>query len=120
MRRLPAPLRRSIAHFRFVYRRMLPDAFFPGSPNGASFEQELEGLLSLSEETILCDFGRPLYDHAGRREAALYGRPAVRKTMLAHAAATGRHGRAAVSELLDEPRAFLRAFATMLGEYWRA
>jgi DNA-binding transcriptional ArsR family regulator len=115
MRGLPAPLKRAVTHFRFVYRWTVPDAFFPGSTTGASFDRELAGLLSLAEETVLCDFGRPLYDHAGHRDAAVYGRPEVRQTMLRRA---GRNGRAAASGLLDDPAAFLRAFAAMLEEYW--
>jgi DNA-binding transcriptional ArsR family regulator len=120
MRRLPAPLKRAMAHFRFVYRWTVPDAFFPGPEGAASFERELAGLLSLGEETVLCDFGRPLYDHAGHREAAVYAQPEVRKTMLRRAAAWSRNGRAAASELLDDPTAFVRTFASMLQEYWHA
>ena len=78
-----------------MYRWTVPEAFFPGSASGASFERELAGLLSLGAETVLCDFGRPLYDHAGDRNVAVYGRPAVRQAMLRRA---GTNGRAAVSD----------------------
>jgi DNA-binding transcriptional ArsR family regulator len=118
MRRLPPALRRSIAHFRFAYRRTVPDSFFPGSSERVSFERELAELRALDEETILCDFGRPLYDHAGRRNADVYRHPSVRRTVLARAAASTRNGRAA-AELLDDPRAFVDGFAAMLEEYWQ-
>jgi DNA-binding transcriptional ArsR family regulator len=117
MRGMPAPLKRAIAHFRFVYRWTVPDAFFPGSASGAPFERELAGLLSLGEETVLSDFGRPLYDHAGHCDAAVHGLHEVRETMLRRA---GRKGRAGASELLDDPAAFLHAFAAVLEEYWHA
>jgi DNA-binding transcriptional ArsR family regulator len=120
MRSLPAPLRRRVAEFGFVYWRTLPDFLAPSADAGfRSFDEELEHLQGHDRETLGLEFLRPLYDHEGRRDPALLTDPAVR----AHALAGSRHLGASpelTGLIFDDPHELARRFAGLLDDYWRA
>lgn len=51
MRALPAPLKRQVAAFAFVYRRHIPDVFAPSPVDELrSFDDELAALRALTKE----------------------------------------------------------------------
>jgi DNA-binding transcriptional ArsR family regulator len=121
MRALPPPLKREIAAFAFVYRWHLPDMLTPfPHDRSASFHAEVERLCSYSPELLLEEFGRPLFDHGGRRGERLFEQPKVRETMLARAATYGPASLGLARLLLDDPAEFARRFARMITDYWDA
>jgi DNA-binding transcriptional ArsR family regulator len=120
MRSLPPKLRKRIGDFAFAYRRTLPDLLAP-SPEAElrSFEEELAALTSRDETTLALEFLRPVYDHAGHRDARLLSRADVRREALANAAALGS-GADVASLIFDDPRRLAREFAELVAEYWQA
>jgi DNA-binding transcriptional ArsR family regulator len=115
MRALPPSLRRRIAELAFVYRRTMPDFFSPAADAGyGSFEDELGRVQSHDDETLALELLRPLYDHAGRRDAALLDDPAVRVHVRDSPAPR-------LAELIfDDPRGLTRIVVELLADYWEA
>jgi hypothetical protein len=67
-RTLPAALRRELAAFSFAYSSFVPEFLMPSPAAGYhTFEDELQALEHLDEETLALGFLRPLYDHRGER-----------------------------------------------------
>ncbi len=120
MRALPAPLKREIAAFAFVYRRHIPDLFAPSPVDDLrSFEDELAALLTLSHGTIALEFSRPLYDHGGRRDPSVVQREEVQKRIVSSARLAG--GDPELARLIfQDPLALAGRFAKFLGDYWEA
>jgi DNA-binding transcriptional ArsR family regulator len=120
MRKLPAALKRRIAEFGFAYRWTMPD-FITASPEGefSDFEHDLRVLAHHDAETLGLDFLRPLYDHAGKRDAALLGDTEVRRHAFAQ---VDRHGasRELVTLIFDDPAELGRRFAALVTDYWEA
>jgi DNA-binding transcriptional ArsR family regulator len=120
MRRLPAGLRKRISELGFAYRWTMP-GFITASPEGefTDFEQDLRNLEQHDAETLALDFLRPLYDHAGKRDARLLRNAKVRRHALAQ---TDRHGASPelVSLIFDDPAELGRRFAALVGDYWEA
>jgi DNA-binding transcriptional ArsR family regulator len=121
MRALDPAVKRGIESFAFLYRWTLPDLLGP-TPAGQveSFEQELARLGNLDPELLLEAFGRPLYDHGGRRGEGVFDEPGVRETMLSRAGADGDASLALAKLLLDDPAEFARRFSGLLADYWHA
>jgi DNA-binding transcriptional ArsR family regulator len=120
MRTLRPALKREIAAFSFAYRRFIPNVLAP-SPTADlwSFEDELEALRNVERETIALEFARPLYDTAGRRDAAVLERDDVRRQIVEGARRAG--GSADVARLVFEGAAELRdRFADLVEAYWAA
>ncbi len=113
MRALSPSLRRRIGELAFVYRRMMPDFVSPSADEGyGSFEDELARMQSHDDETLALELLRPLYDHAGRRDAALLQDDEVRAFVRQSAAPE-------LAELIfDDPRELTRMLAELLGDYW--
>lgn len=120
MRRLPAPLKRRIADFSFVYRQLVPDFVFPapGDQYG-SFDDELAKLAKLSPLDIAFEFTRPVWDHGGTRDPAQLKRKRVREGALANAELRGG-SRELAALAFDDPPALARAFCELVREYWDA
>ena len=118
MRRLPAGLKRRISELAFAYRWTMP-GFITASPEGefTDFEQDLRNLERHDAETLALDFLRPLYDHAGKRDARLLRNPKVRRHALAQ---TERHGASPelVALIFDDPAELGRRFAALVADYW--
>ena len=121
MRTLDPGLRRRIDAFAFLYRRHLPDFLVP-SPLGPaeSFDEEVARIETLGPELLLEELGRPLYDHGGRHGEGVFDDPAVRETMLRHAAADGEASRELAGLLLDDPVEARAAVRRPAGDYWQA
>jgi DNA-binding transcriptional ArsR family regulator len=120
MRALPAPLKRRIAAFAFVYRRHIPDVFAPSPVDELrSFEDELATLRALDEGTIALEFSRPLYDHGGRRDPEIVQNEQVRKRIVHSARLAGGSPKLATL-IFEDPPALADRFANFLAEYWEA
>jgi DNA-binding transcriptional ArsR family regulator len=117
-RALPSSLRRDIARFSFAYRQFVPEFLMP-SPAASyrTFEEELAELARLDEETIGLGFLRPLWDHAGRRDAELLEDEAVRKRVVARAEEVGADAKLAAL-VFTSPRRLEQRFAALLATYW--
>ena len=119
-RKLPAALKRRISEFGFAYRWTMP-GFIAASPEGefTDFEQDLRDLAEHDAETLALDFLRPLYDHAGKRDARLLLDPEIRRHALGQ---TDRHGASPelVALIFDDPAELGRRFAALLTDYWEA
>jgi DNA-binding transcriptional ArsR family regulator len=115
MRSLAPSIRRRISELAFVYRRTMPDFFSPSADEGyGSFEEELARMQRHDDETLALELLRPLYDHAGRRDAALLEDEEVRARVRASPAPV-------LAELIfDDPRELTRMLAELLAEYWDA
>ena len=113
MRALSPSLRRRIGELAFVYRRMMPDFVSPAADEGyGSFEDELERMQSLDDETLALELLRPLYDHAGRRDPALLADDRVRAYIRQSPAPE-------LAELIfDDPRELTKMLAELLSDYW--
>jgi DNA-binding transcriptional ArsR family regulator len=120
MRALPAPLKREVAAFAFVYRRHIPDVFAPSPVDDLrSFEDELAALRALDEGTIALEFSRPLYDHGGRRDPGVVQRRDVQERILSSARLAA--GEAKLARLMfEDPPALAERFANFLLDYWEA
>jgi DNA-binding transcriptional ArsR family regulator len=114
-RKLPPSLRRRIAELAFVYRQTMPDFVSPSPNEGyGSFEDELERIQLLDDETLALELLRPLYDHAGRREPALLRDEQVRAWVRNSPAPE-------LAELIfDDPRRLTNLLAELLTDYWEA
>ena len=113
MRALSPSLRRRIAELAFVYRRMMPDFVAPPADEGyGSFADELERIRRLDDETLALEFLRPLYDHGGRRDAALLADDEVR----AHVRQSSAPESAEL--IFDDPRALTEMLIELLTHYW--
>jgi DNA-binding transcriptional ArsR family regulator len=99
MRRLPDRLRREIHAFAFAYRGYIPEVVAP-SPSGGSgtFADDLARLRTTPPEDVASEFSVPL----------------------AGGSALGRETGRLLRLLLDDPAAFLAAFADFLERYWHA
>lgn len=115
MRALSPSLRRRIGELAFVYRRAMPDFVSPSPDEGySSFDDELERVQQLDDETLALELLRPLYDHAGRRDPELLRDAAVREQVRASPAPR-------LAELIfDDPRELTRLLVELLAEYWEA
>jgi DNA-binding transcriptional ArsR family regulator len=115
MRSLSPSLRRRIGELAFVYRWTMPDFVSPSADEGyGSFEDELERIQSLEDETLALELLRPLYDHGGRRDASLLRDERVRAHVRASPAPE-------LAELIfDDPRELTRMLAELLTDYWDA
>jgi DNA-binding transcriptional ArsR family regulator len=115
MRALSPSLRKRIGELAFLYRRTMPDFVCPSADSGfAGFDDELARLQSFDDDTLGLELLRPLYDHGGRRDAALLADPGVR----AHVRCFGDSEHAEL--ILDDPRGLTRMFAGLLTDYWHA
>lgn len=121
MRALEPTLKRRIDAFAFVYRWHLPDMLVPSPLGGPEvFEREMEKLPLYPPELLLEEFGRPLFDHGGRRGAGMFEEAAVREKMLARAAQDGAPSRQLAGLLLADPAEFTQRFCVLLADYWQA
>jgi DNA-binding transcriptional ArsR family regulator len=115
MRSLSPALRRRISELGFAYRRTMPDFFAPSANEGfGSFEDELARMQRHDDETLALELLRPLYDHAGRRDAALLEDAKVR----AHVRDSPAPDLAQL--IFDDPRELARMLAELLADYWEA
>jgi DNA-binding transcriptional ArsR family regulator len=113
MRRLSPSLRRRIVELAFVYRHTIPDFVSPSPDAGyGSFDDELGRMQGLDDETLALELLRPLYDHGGRRDAALLRDERVR----AHVRASPAPGLAEL--IFDDPRRLATLLAELLADYW--
>jgi DNA-binding transcriptional ArsR family regulator len=119
-RTLPAALRREIAAFSFAYSAFVPEFLMPSPATGYhAFEDELQALERLDDETLALGFLRPLYDHRGERDPELLEDERVREHVAARAQAVG--GDLELAGLIFEsPSALTGRFATLLADYWEA
>jgi DNA-binding transcriptional ArsR family regulator len=119
-RTLPASLRRDVARFSFAYRQFVPEFLMPSPAAGyRTFEEELDQLARLDEATAGLGLLRPLWDHAGRRSAALLDDERVREHAVARAVELGADGKLA-AQIFESPARLLRRFSTLLVSYWEA
>src|SRR5206468_2303342 len=81
-----------------------------------SFEEELDELRRLDEETAGLGFLRPLWDHGGRRKAALLEDARVQEHVRSRAADMGADEKLA-SLMFGSPQKLLRGFASLLADY---
>jgi DNA-binding transcriptional ArsR family regulator len=111
MRSLSPSLRRRIAELAFVYRRTMPDFVSPAADEGySSFEDELARLQRHDDETLALELLRPLYDHAGRRDAGLLQSDEVRAYV--------RDEPEPAQLIFEDPRELTRMLAELLADYW--
>ena len=119
MRRLSPRLKRRVTDFSFVYRRLVPDVFCPPADAGfRSFDEEVELVRGLEAHEIGLEFLRPLFDHGGRRDAALLESAEVR----AHVERVTRRsgGDVQLARLIfDDPLELARRFTDFVEAYWR-
>ncbi|HEY3050387.1 MAG TPA: DUF5937 family protein [Gaiellaceae bacterium] len=120
MRRLPVALKRRISEFGFAYRWTMP-GFVTASPEDvfSDFEQDLRELAGHDSETLALDFLRPLYDHAGHREASLLEDEGVRRHALGQCDRRGASPEL-VALIFDDPAELGRRFGALLTDYWDA
>ena len=120
MRKLPAALKRRISEFGFAYRWTMP-GFITASPEDefSDFDQDLANLAGHDAETLALDFLRPLYDHAGKRDAKLLDDAEVRRHALGQC---DRHGASPelVTLIFDDQAELGRRFAELVTDYWEA
>jgi DNA-binding transcriptional ArsR family regulator len=120
MRKLPAALKRRISEFGFAYRWTMP-GFITASPEDefSDFDQDLAYLAGHDAETLALDFLRPLYDHAGKRDAKLLDDAEVRRHALGQC---DRHGASPelVTLIFDDQAELGRRFAELVTDYWEA
>jgi DNA-binding transcriptional ArsR family regulator len=121
MRGLDPAMRRRIDGFRFVYGTHLPDMLVP-SPleRQETFEEEVERFCGHPPDLLIEEFGRPLFDHAGRHGEHVFDDSGVRETMLRRAAKNGQSSLRLARLLLDDPQAFALEFARLLEDYWES
>jgi hypothetical protein len=100
MRTLPAPLRREIAAFAFVYRSYFPSFLLP-EPGGSylTLQEELARLAQLPDDVLRTGFTQHL--DAGAQPLSRPG------------------GRALELAAQHQPRRFLDRFTTMVRAYWQ-
>jgi len=93
----------------------MPDFVSPSADEGFSgFEDELARMQRHGEETLALELLRPLYDHAGRRDAALLQDAAVRAYIRESPAPE-------LAQLIfEDPRELTRMLAELLAAYWEA
>lgn len=119
-RTLPAALRREIAAFRFAYSAFVPEFLMPSPASGyRPFEDELQSLEHLDEETLALGFLRPLWDHRGDRNPKVLEDERVREHVAARAEAIGADLELA-RLIFESPSELARRFAALLGDYWDA
>jgi DNA-binding transcriptional ArsR family regulator len=114
-------LRREIVDLGFVYRRAVPEFLAPwlATPGYRTFEAELADLRELDDTTVALGFLRPLWDHEGRRDAALLEDEAVRRHAAQRAEQDGADPVAA-RLVFESPNELLERFAALLDSYWNA
>jgi DNA-binding transcriptional ArsR family regulator len=119
-RTLPAALRREIAAFSFAYSAFVPEFLMPSPATGYhAFEDDLQALGQLDEETLALGFLRPLYDHRGERDPRLLEDRRVREHVAARVASIG--GDVELATLIFEsPSELVARFAAFLSDYWEA
>lgn len=120
-RGLAPAVRREIVQLGFAYRHFVPEFLAPwlASPGYRTFEAELADLDDLDETTVALGFLRPLWDHEGRRDAAVLEDEAVRRHAAARAEQDGVDPTAA-QLIFEAPQTLLRRFAALLASYWEA
>jgi DNA-binding transcriptional ArsR family regulator len=119
-RTLPAALRHEIAAFSFAYSAFVPEFLMPSPATGYhAFEDELDSLERLDEETLALGFLRPLYDHGGDRDPKLLEDERVREHVAARAEAMGADLELA-KLIFESPGELVRRFAALLQGYWEA
>ena len=120
MRKLPPALKKRIGEFAFAYRWTMP-GFVTASPEEvySDFEQDLRELAGHDAERLALDFLRPLFDHGGSDDTALFEDEAIRRHALGQC---DRHGASPelVALIFDDPAELGRRFAALLTDYWEA
>ncbi len=120
MRRLPAPLRRDVQRFSYLYRLTITNCVLP-SGDGAylTFEDELDRLVRLPADRLRYELTRPLRDHGGVDvEHARLDDRSVQDAVLRAARRISPRGVQAVRLALEDPRAAVAEFAEILAAYW--
>ncbi|MEU0189229.1 DUF5937 family protein [Streptomyces afghaniensis] len=123
MRKLSPALKREIEAFSYAVRSYFPEFLFPRPTGGlADFGSELAGLRTADPEMVRLEFAVPLLSPwpggggEGRDPQALR-EPNVRA--LLRERVTRESDEAMAAMLLDDPRALLERFLSMLERYWR-
>src|SRR4051794_40843141 len=122
MRKLSPALKREIEAFSFAVRSYFPEFLFP-LPTGqlTGFEDELAGLRGADPELVRVEFAVPLlkpWPGGGEdKDPHVLDEPEVRRLLRERVARESDEAMAAM--LLDDPRALLERFLTMLERYWR-
>jgi DNA-binding transcriptional ArsR family regulator len=122
MRKLSPALKREIEAFSYAVRSYFPEFLFP-QPTGqlADFEGELAGLRQADLELVRLEFAVPLltpWPGGGEgRDPHMLDEPEVRRLLRERLARESDEAMAAM--LLDDPRALLERFLSMLERYWR-
>ena len=119
-RTLPAGLRRELAAFSFAYSSFVPEFLMPSPATGYhTFEDELQALEHLDEETLALGFLRPLYAHRGERDPRLLEDERVREHVAGRVASIG--GDVDLAALMFEsPSRLVARFTAFLSDYWEA
>ncbi|MBM4791294.1 winged helix-turn-helix transcriptional regulator [Streptomyces sioyaensis] len=122
MRRLSPGLKREIEAFAFAVRSYFPEFLFPRPTGGLpDFEGELAALRTADPDLVRLEFTVPLltpWPGSGEgRDPHVLDRPEVRRQLRERAVEESDDAMAAM--LLDDPRALLERFLTMLESYWR-
>jgi DNA-binding transcriptional ArsR family regulator len=120
MRALPARLRRRIKELGFAYDLLVPEFLMPSPDAGyASFDEELDALGRIDDDTAALGFLRLFWDHRGRRDVRFLHDPEVRRAVEANAARRGADVRL-VTMLFDDPRRLLASLSSLVRDYWAA
>jgi DNA-binding transcriptional ArsR family regulator len=122
MRKLDPALKRAIGAYSFLYRSVFPDCVLPSSAGAyLTFDEELERLRALVDETAAYELTRPVYDWGGAApRVALLDDPSLRRELLANARSVGPETERVVAAGLDDPSGLRDGFADLLAAYWEA
>ena len=120
MRSLSPSLKRRIAGLSWAYRTSFPDFLLPSpTERYRDFDDEIAALEGLDPVALALDLLRPLWDHQGNRDPAVFRDAAVRRYALAAAAKRGSDERL-VQLLFDEPAELVGEFVGTVRAYWDA
>ena len=115
-RRLAPSLRRRLEAFRFAWILGPPDFMLPAGRT-AGFGAELRRLQRLPSELVAFEFLRPMWDHGGDRDPAVFARDDVRAQVARRARAT-RSDPQLAQLLFDDADELRRRFLELLADYW--
>ncbi len=122
MRDLPAPLRREIRSFGFVFDYAIPDCLLPSPQRTVLVEWDaaVQAVAALSPEQAAYEITRPAFHyvlHGLLPETAL-AQPGVQAQVIDRAAPYGPTSRALARLAFTRPTVFRDRFMTMLAAYW--
>ena len=118
-RRLSPGLRAEIGGFAFAYRSYFPQFCIPPVAGAlAHFDDEINGLTTVPDELIALEFSRPLHGCDAPRDHDVLQRPETRDAICQAARALPPTSRELALLALDEPRALMERFQSMLARYW--